>query len=139
MSCVLRISGKLFDVSRFIGDTNLKPYKTFKKGELIESVKKQHRYHDNGCYFDASKAEFDNLNKQISDSIRFLKKNFKHFKSLSKYGIKQNDQAVLDFGIESRLKKNIVVQSDRFPSELLLICGELGFAIELSQYWTAKR
>jgi hypothetical protein len=139
MSCVLRISGKKFDVISFLKDTNLKPYKIFKKGELIgPTAKSKNRYIDNGCYFDVSKAEFNNVDKQISDSIRFLKKNFSHFEALSQYGLRPKDKPVLDFGIESRLKKNTVVQCDRLPPELLLLCGQLGFAIELSQYWVIK-
>src|SRR5687767_4702576 len=100
MSCVLRISGKMFDVTSFLEEAKLKPYKVFCKGELIgPTTKNNKRYIDSGCYFDASKAEFDNVNKQIADSIKFLNKNFKKFKSLPKYGLTPKDQPVLDFGI----------------------------------------
>ena len=39
--------------------------------------------------------------------------------------------AFLDFGITRR---DVVVQCDYFQSELLLLAGQLGFDIELSQY-----
>jgi hypothetical protein len=41
------------------------------------------------------------------------------------------DGVVLDFGIERR---DVVVQCDVLPPDLLRVVGELGRAIELSQY-----
>lgn len=132
----------MFDVDSFLNDSKLKPYKIYRKGELPEFPKNKSKktpYKENGCYFDASKADFDNLDKQISDAIRFLKKNFKHFEVLPEYGFKKTDKPTLDFGIESRMNRNTVVQCDLFPSDLLLLCGQLGFGIELSQYQAASK
>lgn len=43
-----------------------------------------------------------------------------------------------DFPIESRLSKNISVQCDIIPVELIALCGELSIGIELSNYHSKK-
>ena len=135
MSCVLRISGKDFDVDRFLGDTGLVPYARHRKGDVMPFPKsKKIEYDDNGCSFDLSSADFDNLEQQQRDAIDFLKTNFKKFKALYSYKLYPSDSPTIDFGINSRMEDDVVVQCDYFPTELLKLAGDLGFGIEISQY-----
>ena len=49
--------------------------------------------------------------------------------------MKEVDLALLDFGINLRIdNEKVHLQSDRFPSELLKLAGEIGLDIELSIY-----
>jgi hypothetical protein len=84
---------------------------------------------------DASKADFNDLAKQIKDTIRYLERNkekLSHIKST-----KEIQYAILDFGIDLRIdRKKVLCQSGRFPNKLLKLAGELGVDIELSIYPT---
>ncbi len=136
MSCVLRITGKDFDVDGFLKDTGLIPYIQYKKGDQRTYPKDQSvEYDDNGCSFDLSEADFDNLEQQQVDAIDFLKTNFEKLKTIYTYKLYPSDKPTIDFGIETRMKGDTVIQSDYFPPELLKLAGELGFGILLSQYW----
>ncbi len=82
---------------------------------------------------ETSKADFDNLNKQIADTIRYLKRNKDKLAYVA--STKGIDHAILNFGINLRIdKKKVLYQSDKFPSELLKLAGDLGLDIELSIY-----
>jgi hypothetical protein len=82
---------------------------------------------------ETSKAGFDNLKKQVDDTIRYLKR---HEVKLSHIGsTKEIEYAILDFGIGLRIdRKTVLTQSDIFPNELLKLAGNLGLDIELSIY-----
>lgn len=80
-----------------------------------------------------SKADFDELDKQIKDTIRYLTRHKDKLRHIKKF--KGIDFVLLDFGIHLRIdKKAILLQSDRFPTALLKLAGELGLDIELSVY-----
>ena len=82
---------------------------------------------------ETSKADFDNLKKQIADTIRYLKRNKDKLTHIAL--TKGIDDAVLDFGIDLRIdNKKVGCQSDKFPSELLKLAGDLGIDIEFSIY-----
>lgn len=134
MSCILRISGKKFDVDAFLNETSLRPIQKNYKGEPKFKTRpdgaKLARSH---ISFQTSNADFDNLKKQITDTIRYLQKHKTQLSVISKTsGI---DFAVLDFGIELRIdRKQTLIQSDVFPNKLLSLAGELRLDIELSIY-----
>jgi hypothetical protein len=134
MSCILTISGQNFDIDTFINKSKLKPYKKSYKGQPKFKAKPDgEKLSRSFLAIETSKADFDNLNIQITDTIRYLKRNKNKltFLALTK-GI---DHAILDFGISLRIdKNNILSQSDRFPCELLKLAGNLGIDIELSLY-----
>ncbi|MEO7922288.1 MAG: hypothetical protein ABIR30_01285 [Chitinophagaceae bacterium] len=80
-----------------------------------------------------SKADFNNLSKQIADTIRFLKRNKDKLGHIAL--TKEIDHAVLDFGIDLRIdRKKVLYQSDIFPNNLLKLAGDIGLDIELSIY-----
>lgn len=110
MTCVLRISTP--DGTGIASSTALKPY----------------RVSGNTAHFHVSNADFDAFGQQIDDAIRFLQTH--------EAGVKQMLSAsqatgVLDFAIEWR---DVAIQVDSFPAELVRVAGSLGLALELSHY-----
>lgn len=80
-----------------------------------------------------SKADWDELDKQINDTIRYLKRHKDKLSYIKE--VKEVDFALLDFGINLRIDgKKVIAQSDTFPNALLKLAGEIGLDIELSIY-----
>ena len=134
MSCILRIGGRNFNVDVFTDTTKLRTYKKSYKGEpKFKSKPDGEKLTRSSISIETSKADFDNLKKQIADTIRYLKRNKDKLAHVA--STKGIDYAVLDFGIDLRIdKKKVLTQSDTFPSELLKLAGDLGLDIEFSIY-----
>jgi hypothetical protein len=134
MSCILTIGGRNFDVDTFTDTTKLRPYKKSYKGQPKFKTKPDgKKLNRSSLSIETSKADFDNFKKQVADTIRFLKRNKDKLAHVA--ATKGVDYAVLDFGIDLRIdKKKVLTQSDKFPSELLKLAGDLGLDIELSIY-----
>jgi len=110
MSCVLRISGP--GVKASLSEISLIPF----------------RIEDEAAHFDVSEADFNDLNGQIEDAIKFLQSH----KAAVKHMMSGSDaNGVLDFAIEWR---DVAVQSDNFPAALVREVGNLGLELELSHY-----
>lgn len=125
MSCIFRVVGSDFDVDAFLNDFALTPYRVFHKGERRgeKSIHEQ-------CGFTmvASDAEMEEPPQQVRDAIEFLKANQVELEKLRHVpGVTM----CLDFGIADR---DVVVQCDRFPPELLRLAGNLEIGIEISHY-----
>lgn len=134
MSCILTINGRNFDVDTFIETSKLKPYRKSYKGQpKFETKPAGEKLTHSSISLETSKADFNDIKKQIDDTIRFLKiNNDKLAHIVSTKGI---DKAVLDFGIDLRIdRKKVLIQSDTFPNELLKLAGDLGLDIEFSLY-----
>lgn len=110
MSCVLRISGPGMNAT--LSKISLEPY----------------RVEENTAHFDVSEADFGNFVVQIKDAISFLKSHMEDVKLMMG---EPNTSGVLDFAIEWR---DVAVQNDNFPAELVRKAGSLGLALELSHY-----
>jgi hypothetical protein len=134
MSCILTIRGKKFDVDTFVTKSKLRPYKRSYKGQpRLKTKPNGEKLSFSLLAIETSKAEFDNLNEQIDDTIRYLRRNKDKLALIN--ATKGIDNAVLDFGIDLRIdRKNVLFQSDKFPSKLLKLAGDLGLDIELSIY-----
>jgi hypothetical protein len=133
MSCILRIIGKKLDAEKLAKTLTIKPYKIFKKGDpIFESKPNGKKLSFSGMAFVVSKADFDQLKKQIKDSTRFLSRNKLELKKIIRN--KDIEYAVLDFGSKLRIGKDVAIQSDYFPFELLKLAGDLKIGIEISLY-----
>jgi hypothetical protein len=128
---MLHISGSELDIDSLASLINITPNKIWKKGELRRSNNPTKGIWDNsGLSSVVSEAEFNELTKQIEEVISYIKSNRESFEHMSSYpGV---DQKLFDFGIERR---DVPVQCDYFPPELVTLAGKYGFGIELSQYW----
>jgi hypothetical protein len=134
MSSVLRINGDSFDVDRFLIETGLVPYLHYRTGDDIGFKKRgKEKYETNGCSFDLSTAEFDNFEKQKTDTISFLTIHFDKLVKLRSYGLSPEDIPLIDFAIESDTV-TYPVQNDYLQPELLKLAGDLSFGIRLSYY-----
>lgn len=129
MSCILRVVGTKFDFKE-LGRMNLIPDSTWEKDAPRLSTKPDGKKNTNsGATFVVSDAEFDDFEQQKYNAIDFLKRNKHQIQEILNFsGI---EGAVLDFGIYWR---NVPVQCDHFPAELVKLAGELGLGLELTQY-----
>ena len=134
MPCNLTILGEKLDVDELISKSKLRGYTKHYIGQpMFKSKPNGKKLIHSGIGTQTSKADFDNLDKQIKDTIKYLKTHAEKLSIIKQ--TKEIDFAVLDFGINLRIdKKKILLQSDRFPSELLKLAGDLGLDIELSVY-----
>lgn len=126
MSCVLRASGTDEAIDTFLQSSRLGIYKSWRQGDNFWPQSK--RVHKNaGFSIEVSQAGFDELSLQIEDAVEFLRRNQAELAPLQPLVI----EALLDFGIETR---DVAVQCDVLPPQLLLLAGTLGLSIELSRY-----
>src|SRR5579863_5284164 len=134
MACILTIRGGNLNVEEFIQKTGLQPYKKFDKGEPRIRTKPEGKKHPlSGLSLEASSADFNQLDKQIEDTMEFLRANKEKLRHIS--ATKEVDFATLDFGIELRIDfKRVAYQFEHFPSELLRLAGELGIGLDISLY-----
>ena len=131
MAAVLRASGPDFDVDAFVADCDWDVSKVYHRGEaLLPRTQPHGRTHtESGLNIVVSDAGFDEFGDQIEDAIEFLRDNVLEVQKLVAFaGV---TGAVLDFGIAWR---DVVAQSDQFPSELVRLAGSCGIALELSHY-----
>ena len=131
--CVLRVSGKVFDVDRFLKGSKLIPCAVFRKGEPRFSNARQTRKVNKYSGFNVD-AAFSTplLSKQVRHAVTFLKKYRQELMKLRRFsGV---EDARLDFGI---LQRGTAAQFDYFPPELIRLAGELSIGIEISRYSVA--
>jgi hypothetical protein len=134
MSCILTIGGQNLDVDAFCKKSKLRPYKKSYKGQPKFKTKPNgDKLSFSLLSIETSNADFNDLKKQIVDTIRYLKRNKDKLAHITL--TKEIENAVLNFGIDLRIdKKKIFTQSDIFPNELLKLAGDAGLDIELSIY-----
>jgi hypothetical protein len=124
MSAVLRAHGASFDVDQYLLKCTFPVCAVYHKGE--RKARKESK--QNGFNADMSNAGFDPLAKQVKDVIAFVRKHRKELRRLLRCpGVKVS----IDFGVAWR---DVIVQSDYLPSELVRLAGELGLAIQVSHY-----
>lgn len=110
MSGVLRVSGPTVDAA--VARISLKPY----------------RVEEETVHFGISNAGFAEFAAQVNDAIAFLEA---HAVDLTLMMSEPGTSGVLDFGIESR---DVAVQFETFPAELVRQAASVGLALELSRY-----
>lgn len=110
MSCVLRIS--IPDGTGTVSSAALKPY----------------RVSGNTSHFHVSSAGFEAFGQQIDDALRFL---HAHETDVKQMLSASQVTGILDFAIEWR---DVAIQYDSIPAELVRVAGSLGLALEISHY-----
>lgn len=132
--CVLRVTGKSFDVDLHLAQSGLEAYKVFRAGEPISSSRPKGERHElSGFSVDVSRHPSDDLPGQIADAVAFLKKHETEITHLrSAPGV---DDMRLDFPVDLRIdRRAVMAQFDYFPPELVSLAGVLGLGLELSIY-----
>ncbi len=135
MSCVLRASGRNFDVDEFLKTSSLDALAAFHRGETqLPSSSVTRKSEVSGMHVSVSTREFSDLTGQIADAIEFLSKNGRELKRLRDFpGLERMD---LDFPIEDR---DVVYQRDGFPPQLLSLLGGLRIGLVVSRYPVPSR
>lgn len=134
MSCVLRGSGTKKVVQQFSKSANAKGFDIYIQGDLINPGPKtdNRKWNFSGIGLVISNKDWGDLQGQIGDAVKYLKRNTKVLNSISKAGFKD---LRLDFGI---CKRDVWAQYDLFPAKLIQQVGKFGMGIELSQYKMGK-
>ena len=131
MSCILRAYGNDFDVKEFLADCALEPVNVSLKGELRFPTSQPDgpRFERSGVNFEASPADFSELDIQMQDALSFLSEHEAVISRLKTFpGV---EGLILDFGAEIHPPGWC---SFGFSSELLLAIGKLGISLGLSVY-----
>lgn len=130
MSAVLRAYGTSFDVDAFLVECTLPVCTVKRRGEPVRlSQPNGCRLERSGIHVPASDADFGEFPRQIEEATAFLRANAEQIRRLCEFpGV---EGVTLGFGIARR---DVVVQCDCFPAELVRLAGALGLDIELSQY-----
>jgi hypothetical protein len=127
----LRAYGGDFDVDTFLAGCTLPICAVKRRGEpVLPSSQPNGRRHEwSGVHVSASSAGFDEFPQQATEAAAFLRAEFSQVRRLCEWpGV---EGVTLDFGVERR---DVAVQCDILPAELVRVAGSLGLAIELSQY-----
>jgi hypothetical protein len=127
MSCVLRASGKHFDVDAFLVDCKLEPLGIWRKGERRSQGAKPNEA--SGVRFEVSAAEFSNLAAQVKDALAFLQLHRAWVAKL--VGFPGIESVIADFGAETKPPH---WTSFAFEPSLLAALGAAGISLELSTY-----
>jgi hypothetical protein len=128
---VIKFYSNTHSFADFVANTKLKDVKAYEKGTIW--LKRSKRRHD--CYrlnIGFSERDWDNVDGQIKDAIKFLKWNKTEIKKVFK-GRKISD-AYLDFPSYATFSKSVVIHQQCFNPELLKICGSLNLSINLCLY-----
>ncbi len=131
MSCVLRASGKNFDVDSFLKKSKLQPCAVFRRGEpKFMNKPKGKKRTMSGLNIPVSNAAMTNFRKQVKDAIQFMSKNKKEIRKL--INAKGIDGTELDFGTSR--DEHTFLQEFVFPIELTVLASSLGLEVRLSSY-----
>jgi len=131
--CVLRARGTDFDVDRYLSASSIPSINVYRRGEprLPASRPDGAKHAGSGFNAEVSTAAWDDLPGQIEDARHFLARHKTDLERLRTFpGL---EQLTLDFPTHLRIGTNeVVVQTDRFPADILLAAGALGIELALT-------
>jgi hypothetical protein len=132
--CTLRAAGTEFEVDKFLAASPIRPLVVYHAGDLKFTTKPDGpRLTRSGFNADVSNREWSDLVGQIEDAKVFLKDHGAELRRLVVFP--GCDGVEIDFPLNLRIGVNdIVVQSDTFPAELLLLAGACGVDITFTIY-----
>lgn len=135
MCTVLRAYGRDFDVDAFLAGCSLQPCSVRRRGEprCPKSDPDGRVNEKSGINIGVSDADCNEFPRQVEETIAFLRNNAAEIRRLVTWP--NVGEVSLDFGIERR---DVYVQCDYLPAELIRRAGELGLGIELSYYPISK-
>ncbi|PUZ23924.1 hypothetical protein GA0116948_1334 [Chitinophaga costaii] len=132
MSCFFSLEGKDFDAVKYLQVAPLENAKATLKGEPIATGKRLRER--SNVIVTVSEAAFTDLDRQIKDTISFLKNNRNQLSFVQNFpGI---DYATVVFGVylDTPLFMKKLNKTFEFPAELISIAGELGIGIDIALY-----
>ena len=133
MACIFRLNGQQLDVEALARLSPVAPCAVFKRGEPVSARPNSRRAEISGINLEISDADFEDLERQQADAIAFLRTHASALLQMREFvGV---EHASLDFGIAMR---DVVVQSDVFPAELVGLIASLKCSLGLTQYPVSK-
>lgn len=138
MACYLRVSGKDFDVDKFITESEFKDWdrkdlQISYKGET--SGPRKRPLETNGFQIHISDTDFQNFAKQQKDAFAFLSKYQESFMKLAPFG--SFEWRHLDFGMDG-WPPNGFTRTYTISDELMKLCSQLNIGIEISTYFSTR-
>jgi hypothetical protein len=132
--CVLRVAGSKFDVEAFLRTSEMHPAKVFRAADPRSPSRSDGAlYSTSGFSVAVSDADWSNLPEQVADACAFLERHAHELRALA--GLETVENLRLDFPVELRMgRKDVVVQFNYLPPELIKLAGALGMGIEVSMY-----
>ncbi|WP_160715457.1 hypothetical protein [Chitinophaga solisilvae] len=131
MPCILMIAGKDFDIPQFLNVTRLRVLKKMIKGEPRSSLRPDgEKLPYSYLTIETSKADYGDLNAQVKDTIKYLRKHRNQLMNIKTTG--GIDHINLDFGIES--SNGQLLQSIFMPRDLVSLAAEFRMSIQVSVY-----
>lgn len=130
MSCVLRAVGTELDVDALLADGGFPGAIPFRRGEARAANAPEGPKHlSSGFNMTVSGAGFDDLERQVEDVGRYLRRQEEVLRDLASYpGV---EAVCLDFGVA---RQDVAAQSDWFPAELLWQAGALDIDLVITHY-----
>lgn len=131
MPCIIAAGGRDFEVDAFLAGCTLPVTTAARRGRprhpnsQIDSG--LHEY--SSIQVSVSDAGFDDFQQQVVDAIAFMSLNAIQLERLCRFP--NLEEARLDFGI---YRRDVPVQCDYFPVELLRLVAAIGLGIEVSHY-----
>ena len=134
MGCILYFVGFDADVDRLKELSPIAPYRTFRRGEAQSTRPNSRRAATSGVNLLVSDADFEELERQLSDAMSFLQAHAPALKKMRE--VPGVERAGLDFGIA---KRDVIVQIDTFPADFLALLAEINCGLVLTQFPVSKR
>ena len=134
MGCILHFVGREADVERLVALSPVEPCSVWRRGVPRNARPNSRPAVTSGLTLTVSDAEFEDLEKQQADAIQFLRAHTSVLKSMSE--VAGVEHATLDFGIAMR---DVVIQSDHFPADLIAALAASGCSMELTQFPTGPK
>jgi hypothetical protein len=125
MSAILRVEGDSFDVDHFGSTTRLVICRVFRKGEKLGLTRTVQR---SAANIKVDRGDFADFPVAVADAIDFLTQHNAELRRLRDLGVETME---LDFAVTRR---DVAVQTDVLPSQLLRLAGDLGIDVAISQY-----
>lgn len=133
MSCVLRAAGEFFPVAAFLAESPFRPHAVYAKGEPVPGGTGTGRIRSaSGFDLTVSEAGLADLDSQIFAALVFLDQYEHELRRLG--GFPGVDAVSLDFAVARR---DVVAQTESFPSDLLWRAGALDIALAITHYTVA--
>jgi hypothetical protein len=129
MPCTLRAIGQDFDPDSFLAESELSGAVVFHRGETRTPGALDDRRMASGLNLPVSAAGFDDLDAQIGDAVRFLRRHEEELRRLA--GFEGVEEVCLDFGLRRR---DVPAHSVIFPAHLLWQAGALDIDLVVSYF-----
>lgn len=134
MGCILHFIGFDANVDRLKELSPVAPCRSFRRGEVRSTRPNSKLTATSGVTLLVSDADFEELERQLSDARSFLQTHASALKKMREVlGV---ERAGLDFGIA---KRDVIVQVDIFPVDLIALLAEINCDLVLTQFPVSKR